>query len=96
MEKRPGTRRFFSTSKPNISMHISNILEERELDEISVVKDFLTTAADGKDYNVRYYALPMILAVGFRVRSIRGTQFRQWVAMSGRFPATWRRGRRLP
>jgi hypothetical protein len=68
----------FSTSKQNVSSHILNILDENELDEISVVKDFLTTAADGKDYNVRYYALPMILAVGFRVRSIRGTQFRQW------------------
>ncbi len=68
----------FSTSKPNVSMHISNILEEKELGEISVVKDFLTTATDGKNYSVRYYALPMILALGFRVRSIRGTQFRQW------------------
>jgi len=68
----------FSTSKPNVSMHISNILEEKELGEVSVVKDFLTTATDGKNYSVRYYALPMILALGFRVRSIRGTQFRQW------------------
>ncbi|MDD3277026.1 MAG: virulence RhuM family protein [Kiritimatiellales bacterium] len=68
----------FDTSTPNVSMHISNILEEKELDEISVVKDFLTTAADGKNYTVRHYALPMILALGFRVRSVRGTQFRQW------------------
>ncbi|XCN75151.1 MAG: virulence RhuM family protein [Candidatus Electrothrix aestuarii] len=68
----------FDTSKPNISMHIANVLEEGELSDNSVVKDFLTTAADGKQYKVRYYALPMILAVGFRVRSIRGTQFRQW------------------
>ncbi|VGO22047.1 virulence RhuM family protein [Pontiella sulfatireligans] len=68
----------FATSKQNVSAHILNILEENELDEVSVVKDFLTTAADGKDYNVRHYALPMILAIGFRVRSIRGTQFRQW------------------
>ncbi|MBN2704609.1 MAG: virulence RhuM family protein [Pontiellaceae bacterium] len=68
----------FSTSKPNVSMHISNILEDNELSENSVVKDFLTTAADGKNYTVRYYALPMILAVGFRVRSVRGTHFRQW------------------
>jgi len=67
----------FATSKPNISMHVSNILEEKELDEDSVVKDFLTTAADGKKYSVRFYALPMILAIGFRVRGIRGTQFRQ-------------------
>ncbi|MCI5143310.1 MAG: hydroxyacid dehydrogenase, partial [Candidatus Electrothrix sp. ATG1] len=68
----------FATSKANISIHKANILEEGELVENSVVKDYLTTAADGKQYNVRYYGLPMILAVGFRVRSIRGTQFRQW------------------
>ena len=49
-----------------------------ELDEKSVVKDYLTTASDGKNYNVTYYALPMVIAVGFRVRSIRGTQFRRW------------------
>ena len=48
----------FDTSKPNISMHISNILKEKELDENSVVKDYLTTAADGKNYSVTYYALP--------------------------------------
>ncbi len=68
----------FDTSKPNISMHIANILQEKELDGNSVVKDYLTTAADGKNYNVTYYALPMVLAVGFRVRSVRGTQFRIW------------------
>lgn len=68
----------FDTSKPNISMHIANVLQDKELDEISVVKDYLTTAADGKNYNVTYYALPMVIAVGFRVRSIRGTQFRRW------------------
>jgi len=68
----------FATSKSNISMHISNILKEKELEEGSVVQDFLTTASDGKQYSVRYYALPMILAIGFRVRGVRGTQFRQW------------------
>lgn len=68
----------FDTSVPNISMHISNILKDQELDEISVVKNYLTTAADGKKYNVSFYALDMILAVGFRVRSKRGTQFRIW------------------
>ena len=68
----------FDTSKPNISMHISNILSDKELDKISVVKDYLTTASDGKKYSVTYYALPMVLAVGFRVRSVRGTQFRKW------------------
>lgn len=68
----------FDTSKPNISMHIANVLQDKELDEISVVKDYLTTAADGKNYNVTYYALPMVIAVGFRVRSVRGIQFRRW------------------
>jgi len=68
----------FYTSKPNISMHISNILKERELDVDSVVKDYLTTASDGKKYNVTFYSLEMILAIGFRVRSKRGTQFRIW------------------
>ncbi len=70
----------FATSKSNISMHIANILKENELEEFSVVKDFLTTATDGKNYSVTYYALPMVLAVGFRVRSVRGVQFRQWAA----------------
>lgn len=68
----------FATSKPNISMHIANILKEKELKEISVVKKFLTTAADGKNYNVVFYSLEMIIAVGYRVRGVRGTQFRQW------------------
>jgi hypothetical protein len=68
----------FDTSVPNISIHISNILKEGELDANSVVKDYLTTAADGKDYNVTFYSLDMILAIGFRVRSKRGTQFRIW------------------
>ncbi len=68
----------FDTSKPNISMHISNILKESELDANSVVKDYLTTATDGKKYNITFYSLDMILAIGFRVRSKRGTQFRIW------------------
>ena len=68
----------FATSKPNISMHIANILKDKELNEISVVKEFLTTAADGKNYNVVFYSLEMIIAVGYRVRGLRGTQFRQW------------------
>ncbi len=68
----------FATSKPNISMHIANILKEKELYKDSVVKEFLTTAADGKIYNVVFYSLEMIIAVGYRVRGIRGTQFRQW------------------
>ncbi|MDD2775643.1 MAG: virulence RhuM family protein [Gallionella sp.] len=68
----------FATSVPNVSTHISNILKEKELDGNSVVKDYLTTATDGKQYNVTFYALDMILAIGFRVRSPRGTQFRKW------------------
>lgn len=61
----------FATSKPNISMHISNILKEKELSRESVVKDYLTTAAVGKNYNVVFYSLEMILAVGYRVRGVR-------------------------
>ena len=68
----------FSTSKQNIGQHIANILEEKELEEISVVKNYFTTASDGKDYNTSFYSLEMILAIGFRVRSKRGTQFRIW------------------
>lgn len=68
----------FDTSKQNISQHINNILEENELQENSVVKNYLTTAADGKNYDVTFYSLSMILAIGFRVRSKRGTQFRIW------------------
>lgn len=61
----------FDTSVPNISMHISNILNDNELNHISVVKDYLTTATDGKNYEVTFYNLDMILAIGFRVRSKR-------------------------
>jgi hypothetical protein len=68
----------FQTSKPNISMHIRNIFAERELDANSVVKEYLTTAADGKNYRTKYYNLDVIIAVGYRVRSHRGTQFRRW------------------
>lgn len=68
----------FDTSKQNISQHINNILEENELQESSVVKNYLTTATDGKNYDVTFYSLSMILAIGFRVRSKRGTQFRIW------------------
>ena len=68
----------FDTSKQNVGQHISNILLEKELYENSVVKNFFTTASDGKNYNVTFYSLDMILAIGFRVRSKRGTQFRIW------------------
>ena len=68
----------FDTSKQNIGQHIASILKDNELSADSVVKNYFTTAADGKDYNVTFYSLEMILAIGFRVRSKRGTQFRQW------------------
>ena len=68
----------FDTSKQSISYHIINILEDNELDENLVVKNYLTTASDGKNYEVTFYSLDMILAIGFRVRSKRGIQFRQW------------------
>ena len=68
----------FQTTKQNISLHINNIFKENELDPNSVVKEYLTTASDGKLYQVKYYSLDLIIAVGYRVKSTRGTQFRQW------------------
>lgn len=68
----------FSTSVANISQHATKIFKDKELIVDSVIKYYLTTASDGKQYEVAYYSLEMILAIGFRVRSIRGTQFRQW------------------
>jgi hypothetical protein len=67
----------FQTTKQNISLHIKNIFSTNELPE-SVVKDNLTTAADGKRYKTKLYNLSMILAIGYRVESSRGTQFRRW------------------
>lgn len=68
----------FQTSKQNISLHIRNIFDEGELVESSVVKEYLTTAADGKSYQVLHYNLDAIISVGYRVRSQVGTQFRIW------------------
>ncbi len=68
----------YQTTKQNISLHIRNILSEGELSADSVVKDYLTTASDGKRYRTQHYSLDMIIAVGYRVRSARGTAFRQW------------------
>jgi hypothetical protein len=68
----------YQTTKQNISLHIRNIFEEGELPPDSVVKYYLTTAADGKTYHTLHYNLDLILAVGYRVRSPRGTLFRQW------------------
>ena len=73
-----GMVELYQTSKPNISMHLRNIFKEGELDADSVVKKSLTTAADGKNYRINLYNLEVILAVGYRVRSARGVQFRQW------------------
>ena len=68
----------FLRDKSTISRHIKNIFADGELDEKSVVAFFATTAADGKTYQVAYYNLDMIISVGYRVKSQRGVQFRQW------------------
>lgn len=68
----------FQKSKSTISEHIKNVFEEGELDEISVVRNFRTTAADGKSYETNYYNLDVIISVGYRVKSLQGTKFRQW------------------
>jgi len=68
----------FKQTKQNISLHINNIFKEKELSRISVVKESLTTASDGKKYKTRYFNLDVIISVGYRVKSKQGTQFRQW------------------
>ena len=68
----------FQRNKSTISRHIKNIFQEKELLEASVVAKFATTASDGKIYQVDYYNLDVVISVGYRVKSIRGTQFRQW------------------
>jgi hypothetical protein len=71
----------FQTTKQNISLHIKNIFEEGELEEISTVKDYLTVQAEGKrevQRNLKFYNLDVIISVGYRVKSHRGTQFRIW------------------
>lgn len=68
----------FATSKQIVSYHINNILKDNELNRFLVIKDFLTTATDRKQYHIVFYALEMILAVGYRVKGVRGIQFRQW------------------
>lgn len=68
----------FDKSKSTISEHISNIFKEGELMEESVVRNFRTTAADGKPYDTKFYNLDVIISVGYRVKSQRGTQFRIW------------------
>lgn len=68
----------YQTTKQNISQHLQNLEEDGEIDRDRVVKESLTTASDGKNYQTRYYNLDAILAVGYRVRSPRGVQFRRW------------------
>lgn len=68
----------YQTSKANVSEHIKHIFEEGELQEDSVVRKYRTTASDGKSYLTNYYNLDMIIALGYRVRSIIATRFRQW------------------
>ena len=68
----------FLTTKQNVSLHINNIFREDELEEDSVVKESLTTAKDGKRYKTKTYNLDVIISVGYRVKSKRGTKFRQW------------------
>jgi hypothetical protein len=70
----------FDATKQNISLHLKNLLADGELDPAAVVKDSLTTAADGKHYRTQLYNLDAILAVGYRVRSPRGVQFRRWAS----------------
>lgn len=73
-----GMAELFETSKQNISLHLKNCFDEEELDKAAVVKDFLTTASDGKRYKTQHYNLDTIIAVGYRVNSKKATRFRQW------------------
>lgn len=68
----------FATTKQNISLHINNCFKEGELERNSVIKEFLTTAKDGKTYKTKYYNLDVIISVGYRVKSKRGVEFRKW------------------
>ncbi len=73
-----GMTQLFQTTKQNISLHINNIFKEGELEKDSVVKESLTTGADGKNYKTKFYNLDVIISVGYRVKSQRGVQFRIW------------------
>ena len=87
--------KLYQCSKSNISEHIKHIFEEEELDKDSVVRKFRTTADDGKTYNVTYYNLDMIISLGYRIKSVIATRFRQWAtkpfmgltSFSGELPA---------
>jgi len=68
----------FQTTKQNVSLHINNAFSEGELEKESVVKEYLTTANDGKNYHTKHYNLDVIISVGYRVKSLRGVSFRRW------------------
>ena len=74
----------FGRDKSVVSRHINNIFREEELDRESVVANFATTAADGKTYQVNYFNLDVIISVGYRVKSVQGTLFRQWATRTFR------------
>lgn len=74
--------KLFENTKQNISLHTRNIFRERELAEKTVVKESLTTASDGKKYRTKYFNLDVIISVGYRVKSKRGTQFRIWATQT--------------
>ncbi len=76
-----GMAELFDCSKYNISLHLKNIFSSGELDEKSVVEESSTTASDGKKYKMKFYSLDAIISVGYRVNSIRATQFRQWATI---------------
>lgn len=68
----------FEVTTAAINQHLKNIFESKELDEISVIKKYLTTASDGKKYNTQFYSLDVVISIGYRVNSKRATEFRQW------------------
>ena len=73
-----GMAELFNTTKQNISLHLQKIFESNELEEISVVKENLTTASDNKVYRIKFYNLDAIIAIGYKVNSYSATQFRKW------------------
>ncbi len=70
--------KLYNKAKSTINEHIKNIFAEQELNKNLVVRNFRTTAKDGKSYNINYYNLEMVIAIGFRVKSSEGTKFRIW------------------
>lgn len=72
----------FGRDKSVISRHLNNVFKEKELDRQAVVAKFATTAADGKTYQVDHYNLDVIISVGYRVKSLQGTKFRQWATQT--------------